>query len=400
MTPVSKRRLAIVVSHPIQHFVPLYRALAASEDIALRVFYASRIGLERYYDAEMKTEIAWSMDLLSGYDHVFLPGAEAIREVSFRSMNSPGLAAALDAFDPDAVMIYGYAQINALRAMAWTRRNRRNAMMISDSELRRPRSGPVGRIKAWLVPRIYARIDNFLSVGDCNEAYYRHYGIPAERIFRSPFTIDEQTYRAQLTRKDAARAALRAELGVAQDALLALFVGKLSARKRPFDLIAALRTRRDAGGVPVHAVFAGNGETMAQMQEEAVREGLPAHFLGFVNVDRLPSIYAACDMLVHPSEADPHPLICSEAACLGLPMVLSDRVGAEGPTDIARAGDNALVFPVADVDALAARIDALANDPALRARMAARSLAIFDELDVNRSIDGIRRAMAAGRRGL
>lgn len=399
VSSAGRRRLAIVVSHPIQHFVPLYRALAATADIELRVFFASRIGLQSYYDPEMKTQIAWSMDMLSGYDHVFLPGADAITTVDFRSINSPGLAAALDAFGPDAVMIYGYAQANALRAIHWARRNRRNAMMISDSELRRPRTGLLGRIKAAMIPQIYARIDNFLSVGDCNEAYYRHYGVPADRIFRSPFTIDEERYRAQLTQKDAARAALRGELGLADDAILALFVGKLSPRKRPADLLAAVTRLRDAGGPLVHAVFAGNGEEMAAMQAAATRGGAPAHFLGFVNVDRLPSIYAGCDMLVHPSEADPHPLICSEAACLGLPMLLSDRIGAEGPTDIARAGDNALIFPVADVDALSARIAELAGDPAKRAHMSARSLAIFDELDVQRSIDGIRRAMIAGLRG-
>lgn len=59
-------RLAIVVSHPIQHFVPLYRALANNGEIEVKVFFASRVGLEPYYDSEMQTHIAWKMDLLAG----------------------------------------------------------------------------------------------------------------------------------------------------------------------------------------------------------------------------------------------------------------------------------------------------------------------------------------------
>ena len=55
---------------------------------------------------------------------------------------------------------------------------------------------------------------------------------------------------------------------------------------------------------------------------------------------------------VHPSQADPHPLITSEGACMGLPMIYSDRIGAVGPTDIAREGENVIVYPCGDTAAL------------------------------------------------
>jgi glycosyltransferase involved in cell wall biosynthesis len=125
----------------------------------------------------------------------------------------------------------------------------------------------------------------------------------------------------------------------------------------------------------------------------AAETGVDARFAGFVNVDKLPALYAAADMLVHPSQADPHPLICSESACIGLPMLLSDRIGAAGPTDIARPGENALIFPCADTTALAGLIDALSGDDARRAAMGARSLEIFDELDIKASIAGVHRGI-------
>ena len=97
---------------------------------------------------------------------------------------------------------------------------------------------------------------------------------------------------------------------------------------------------------------------------------------------------------MHPSQHDPHPLICSEGACIGLPLVLSDRIGAVGPTDIAREGENTIVFPCTDIPALAAAIDALAGDDARRAAMSARSLAIFDECDVTASVAGLKQGIA------
>jgi glycosyltransferase involved in cell wall biosynthesis len=115
---------------------------------------------------------------------------------------------------------------------------------------------------------------------------------------------------------------------------------------------------------------------------------------GFVNVDRLPDHFAAADVLVHPASRDPHPLICSEAAAIGLPMILSDRVGTIGPTDISRRDENALVYPCGDVPALADCIVRLADDPKLLEKMSEASLRIFDECSLTASVEGFMRAVA------
>ena len=62
----GKTQFALVVSHPIQHFTPFYRALAQCEGITLKVFFCCRVGLEPYFDREMNTHIAWNINLLSG----------------------------------------------------------------------------------------------------------------------------------------------------------------------------------------------------------------------------------------------------------------------------------------------------------------------------------------------
>jgi hypothetical protein len=105
-------RLAIVVSHPIQHFVSFYRAIAALPGVDLQVIYGSRKGLKAYFDTEMNATLSWNMDLLSGYPHVFLPRADKATE-SRRTVNDPALSPALDKFGPDAVLIYGYRHRNS-----------------------------------------------------------------------------------------------------------------------------------------------------------------------------------------------------------------------------------------------------------------------------------------------
>ena len=63
-------RLAIVASHPIQYHAPLFRELAKRVD--LTVFFAHRATPADQAKAGFGVDFDWDIDLLSGYEHVFL----------------------------------------------------------------------------------------------------------------------------------------------------------------------------------------------------------------------------------------------------------------------------------------------------------------------------------------
>lgn len=398
---IPATRLAIVITHPVQHFVPFYRALAARPDIALHVLFGAPIGVKPYFDQEMQSQISWNMDMLGGYSHEFLSDAQDGMRSGLRTPSSPEVGKRLAAFAPDVVLLYGHAQVNVFRALFWCRTHGVPALTIGDSELLQQRSATRRLAKQIGLPLLLRQYSAALAVGDRNAEFYRHYGVRQDRIFRCPFTIDEVAFRAAAANRATLRQQARQSFAIDDDAIVALFVGKLSARKRPGDILDALaHIARGGGGAQrrIVALFAGNGELAAQLQARAEAEHLDAHFAGFVNVDQLPSLYAAADIVVHPSQADPHPLICSEAACMGLPMVISDRVGAVGPTDIARPDENIIVYPCGDAGALAEALAMLAEDDALRDRMSKRSQEIFEDQDVETSVDGLLKAIGAVRR--
>ncbi len=66
-------RIAAFLSHPIQHFSPLWRELAKREEVQLRVFYFSRHGVAKTFDPGFGREFKWDVDLLAGYESEFLP---------------------------------------------------------------------------------------------------------------------------------------------------------------------------------------------------------------------------------------------------------------------------------------------------------------------------------------
>jgi len=372
----SPARFAIVASHPIQHFAAYYRALAAHPQVRLRTIFMSRGGADGYFDREMNCDIVWRTNLLEGYDHCFLPQRNRF--------GSTGVTAALRTFAPHAVLAYGYSGRLALEALVACKAMRIPLMMTGDSELLRARSVIARAAKSFVLPRILNAYSAILSIGDENRRYWREYGVRDDVFFHVPLPIDEPAFLAARAQRDALRAAFRAQHKIADDECVALFVGKLSARKRPGDLLRAMR--RVKGERRLRAIFAGSGALHAQLR--AAPDESDAIFLGFVNLDALPQVYAAADILVHPAEHDPHPLVCAEAACMGLPLLLSDRVGAAGAGDIARPHENALQFPCGDTEALAKLLILLHDDMPVRRRMSEASQNIYDSLNLQRSVAG------------
>jgi glycosyltransferase involved in cell wall biosynthesis len=375
-------RFAVVASHAIPYYAPFYRALARQGGVKVRAFFATRVGVEKSLDPGMGVELAWKTDLLSGYENVILPEADSIKALTFRETDNPSIGPALAGFGPDVVLIHGYTLLTMLRALAWCRRKGVPALMISDSSLHSGTSPPMRVLKKALLPLVFRQFSAFLSIGDRNQTYLETYGARREQIFRVSNMVDEGFW-AHRERREEERARQRVELGISDNDLIVLYVGKLIARKRPGDMIAALVRLRSMGSPPrpIRVLFAGDGAQRRALEQQAAAEGLPTTFLGFVNIDALPWYYCAADVLAHPAEIETFGAIVVEAATLGLALVLSDRVGAIGPTSIARPGENALIHPCRDVAALAAALHRLASEPDTLARLSTASLRISQELD-------------------
>lgn len=394
---VQGSKLVVVAVNPVQYHVHLYRALAAA-GLDLEVFYASKIGLVPYFDPMLNRELRWHSNLLEGYRHRFLERADAITGQGALEVNSADLARALDEANPDVVLVYGYANLDCWRAFFWAITRRRRIFLVGDSELLRERSGWRVALKRLLLPLLFGRIDTFLTVGSRNEDYYRAHGVPESRMQRAPFTIAEADLKQAAARRDAIRPELLQRHGIPADRIVVLYVGKLYPGKRPFDVLRAVG-KAAAAGAAVHALFVGSGSDQTALEAEAQRLDLPASFAGFVNLDAIADYFAAADMLVLASEIEAYGIVLLEGACAGLPLIASNRIGGVGPSDAARPGENALVYPAGDVDALAAAVGRLCEDAELRAAYGRRSREIFDELDVQRAVDGICRALSSVSRG-
>jgi glycosyltransferase involved in cell wall biosynthesis len=114
----------------------------------------------------------------------------------------------------------------------------------------------------------------------------------------------------------------------------------------------------------------------ASLASQAQALNVRATFLGFCNQSRLPGVYAAADLLVLPSDStETWGLVVNEAMACGTPCVVSDDCGCA--PDMISPGTGRS-FRTGDVQALAAAIEAVMDDPqgleaALLAKCAAYS---------------------------
>src|SRR5688572_10292763 len=100
--------VAVVTSHPIQYAAPLYAYLNQDPDLKLTVLYCSDVSLRGALDAGFGRGVAWDVDLLAGYDAVFLgPRARTRALGGFWSLICPELVEQLVRDRYDVVWIHG-----------------------------------------------------------------------------------------------------------------------------------------------------------------------------------------------------------------------------------------------------------------------------------------------------
>ena len=125
-------------------------------------------------------------------------------------------------------------------------------------------------------------------------------------------------------------------------------------------------------GLPDDAVllYVGDGSLRSEI-ERRLRPRLQQRLImpGFVNQSALGSFYAAADIFVLPSERETWGLVVNEAQQFALPVIVSDRVGCRH--DLVVEGETGFVFPVGDLEALAARLRQLLASRGLRESMGA-----------------------------
>jgi glycosyltransferase involved in cell wall biosynthesis len=341
---MPQRKLAIVCTHPIQYSAPVFRALARLEQLELRVFYTwSQAATESVFDPGFGQQVKWDIPLLEGYSYQFVsnvarrPGLD-----HFRGLNTPTLAREIEAWQPDAVLVYTWNSQSHLQALRHFK-GRLPVLFRGDSTLLDHRPWWRALLRRVFLTWVYSHVDVAVAVGTKNRDYFAWCGLPLRRIAFAPHSIDTVRFAANSAEHENRAAQWRQNLCIGPEAVVILFTGKLQPKKNPHLLLEAFSALNGDS----HLVFVGNGELEGELKAKAATLR-NVHFVPFQNQSVMPTVYRIGDVFVLPSQGPEETwgLAMNEAMASGRPVISSTKAG--GACDLIHPEVNGWIFNSGD----------------------------------------------------
>ena len=331
------RRLAIVVTHPIQYYVPIFRELNVDKEVDLQVFY-TKDSSEIKFDKGFGKEVEWDLDLHSGYSHQ-----------TFKASTLGGrlrLLIELRKFQPAAVLVFGWNPPGHLLTI-WMARWFSSVWFRGDSHFIDNAPAWKSLIRTIALRVIYLPVQKAFYVGEANLHYFKRCGFRERHLVKAPHAIDQDAFRRIIAGRT--KSEVRRNFSFDESQFVFGFAGKFEEKKFPTGVLSAfMKANHDC------AILAMVGTGHQQELLKRLIHGRPdVQFFGFLNQSEIAEFLFSCDVLILPSLYDETwGLVVNEALAVGTPVIISDAVGC-GP-DVKRFGPECVeIVPRGSIDALA-----------------------------------------------
>jgi glycosyltransferase involved in cell wall biosynthesis len=347
------RKLAIVTTHPIQYYAPVFKLLHQRGQIGIKVFYTWGASAQKKHDPGFGKDISWDIPLLEGYPFEWVNNTSANPgSHHFKGIVTPGLTGQIKLWQPDAVLFIGWAYHSHLTAIRYFK-NKLPVFFRGDSTMLDEQKGFKSLFKSFFLKWVYHHIDHAFYVGTNNKAYFKKYGLKDAQLSFAPHAIDND--RFGIDRHNEALQ-LRKSLTIASSAIVILFAGKLEEKKSPVLLLDAFVQAALPG---THLIFAGNGDLEKPLRHKAANHK-NIHFLDFQNQSDMPVVYQACNLFCLPSKgpAESWGLAVNEAMACKKAILVSNKCGCA--IDLVTA-ENGKIFESENLDDLISAIKSLVS---------------------------------------
>ena len=318
----------------------LFQALHSDSRMEIRVLYYAQSAADRN----------WSIGPLSAYEKI-LPG-RTIGWLGPSAHFNPGIVETLKTESAELFVLSDYSAPTTQIAMRTLTRSKKPWVFWGEV----PGLNQRGRLGTLLRQQLQRPIlkgaRGIAAIG--SEAVNAYQALfPRIRVFNIPYFCDLAHFRTAATERFKLR----------KSTVDVLFSGQLIERKGVDLLIRAFAQIADQ--VPeLRLKLLGTGpalNALIRIVPPDVQERI--HFLGFQQPAAMPGIFAAADVFVLPSRHDGWGVVVNEALGAGLPIIVSDQVGA---CELVEDGCNGFVTPAGEIHSLARALLKLGQSRDLR----------------------------------
>jgi len=387
----KKYIIGVVMSHPIHYFLGLFREIHNSGILEEQIYFCSDFGIREGLDQTFNKIVKWyDESILNGINYHFLKNFSFSSNFgSFFSLINPSVIWNIKTIRHDAIFMHSWNFFSNWLTFFAAHFFKVPIFLRVESpynqEILKSRIN-IFLKKILLGKILFPRISAFLYIGDQNRKFYRFYGVPEEKLFFVPYSVDNVFFQKQAEILRFKKNEKKAKVGIDPSSSVVLFVGKLIEKKRPLDLLHAFHIAQLKNTV---LVFVGDGPLKGDI-EKYIADNIIKNvvLLGIKYPSEISEFYALADVFVLPSgPGETWGLVVNEAMNFGLPVIVSDMVGCG--VDLVHHGDNGFVFPLGDIEYLSQYLSDLINDSTKRNLFGARSREIISNYDHAHDISGI-----------
>ncbi|WP_419701084.1 glycosyltransferase family 4 protein [Mucilaginibacter sp. NFX135] len=315
-------RLAIIATHPVQYYAPVFKLLAESPDMEIRVFYTWGEKAMEKFDPGFGQKIDWDIPLLQGYDFEWVTNTASDPGSHHRNgIINPGLIDQINQWQPNALLVFGWAYHSHLKVIRYYH-HKLPVYFRGDSTLLDIKPGIRAFLRSVFLKWVYRHVDHAFYVGINNKTYFKKYGLTDKQLTFAPHAIDNARFSAD---RNLEALKLRQTLGIAEEDTLILFAGKFEHKKSPQLLIDAFLALNKPGA---YLLLVGSGIFEIPLKTKAsINKRI--HFMDFQNQLLMPVVYQAADLFCLPSKGpgETWGLAVNEAMAAGVPVLVSNKVG-------------------------------------------------------------------------
>jgi len=364
------KKLAVITTHPIQYYAPVFKLLNQRKKINVKVFYTLGEGAVNKLDHGFNKIVEWDIPLLDGYEFEWMKNTAANPGSHyFKGIVNPDGIERIKKYQPDAILVFGWAYHAHLKIIRYFS-GKVPIYFRGDSTLLNELGGLKKALRYVFLKWVYKHINHAFYVGKNNRNYYRAYRLKESQLSFAPHAIDSNRFEAGRSNE---AGELRSSFGIGNKDILILYAGKFEPVKNVELLLSAFITLNRPG---VHLLLAGNGPNENDLKEQADKSSAAnVHFTGFKNQTYMPVLYQAADLFCLPSKSETWGLSINEAMACGKAVLASDKVGCAA--DLIEDERNGAVFISDNVGSLVEKLQQLTKDKAQLAKLGQQSKQII-----------------------